>query len=61
MGAITWLKEHNPHYIDIKVNENWHSSQCGNELSLVLLDNNRQNSEHVVDTCTVSLEEHTNT
>ena len=42
MGAITWLKEHNPHYAAIKVNENWYNSPPTDDLALILLDNETQ-------------------
>ena len=35
-SAITWLKEHNSHYEDIKVNEHWYSDIASRELSVKL-------------------------
>ena len=37
ISAITWLKEHNSHYTDIKLNEHWYSDIASREL-LVQLD-----------------------
>ena len=34
MSAITWLKAHNSHYENIKVNEHWYSDIAAGELSL---------------------------
>ena len=31
MGAIIWLKEHNPHHAGNKVNENWYNSAPSDE------------------------------
>ena len=31
--AITWLKQHNPHYGNITPNDDWHSSITNNELA----------------------------
>ena len=36
ISAITWLKEHNCHYIDIKLNEHWYSDIASKELSVQL-------------------------
>ena len=36
IGAITWLKEHNSHYTDIKLNEHWYSDIASRELSVQL-------------------------
>ena len=36
MSAITWLKAHNSHYRDIKLNEHWYSDTASGELSLQL-------------------------
>ena len=46
MGAITWLKEHNPHYAGITVNENWYNSAPSDDLALILLDNEAQYPQH---------------
>ena len=51
MGAITWLKEHNPHYAGIRVNEKWYNSAPSDDLALILLDNERQYPEHAECTC----------
>ena len=32
ISAITWLKEHNSHYTDIKLNEHWYSDIASREL-----------------------------
>ena len=36
ISAITWLKEHNFHYTDIKLNEHWYSDIASRELSVQL-------------------------
>ena len=36
ISAITWLKEHNSHYADIKLNEHWYSDIASRELSVQL-------------------------
>ena len=36
ISAITWLKEHNSHYRDIKLNEHWYSDIASRELSVQL-------------------------
>ena len=36
MSAITWLKAHNSHYKDIKLNEHWYSDIAAGELLLQL-------------------------
>ena len=51
MGAITWLKEHNPHYTAITENENWYNSAPTDDLALILLGNERQYPEHIEHTC----------
>ena len=38
MSAITWLKQHNMHYRDIKLNEQWCSDITSTQLSLHLND-----------------------
>ena len=39
ISAITWLKEHNSHAADIKLNEHWYNDISGKELS-VQIDKN---------------------
>ena len=34
INAITWMKEHNSHYTDIKLNEHWYSDIASWELSV---------------------------
>ena len=34
ISAITWLKEHNSHYADIKLNEPWYNDIAAKELSV---------------------------
>ena len=36
ISAITWLKAHNSHYRDIKLNEHWYNDIASGELSLQL-------------------------
>ena len=36
ISAITWLKEHNSHYTDIKCSEHWYSDIASRELSVQL-------------------------
>ena len=40
MSAITWLKQHNSHYKNIKLNEHWYSDIAAGELSLKLDESN---------------------
>ena len=40
ISAITWLKEHNSHYTDIKLNGNWYSdiaTNCQSNLTKVIM------------------------
>ena len=39
MSAITWLKEHNSHYADIKLNEHWYNDIAAKELSVQIDEN----------------------
>ena len=39
ISAITWLKEHNSHYADIKLNEHWYNDISGKELSVQIDEN----------------------
>ena len=39
ISAITWLKEHDSHYADIKLNEHWYSDIASRELSVQLDEN----------------------
>ena len=39
ISAITWLKEHNSHYADIKLNEHWYNGIASGELSFQLDEN----------------------
>ena len=39
ISDITWLKEHNSHYTDIKFNEHWYSDIASRELSVQLDEN----------------------
>ena len=50
MSAITWLKAHNSHYRDIKLNEHWYSDIAAGELSLQLdeSDNHITMNEDIV-------------
>ena len=50
MSAITWLKAHNSHYKDIKLNEHWYSDIAAGELSLQLdeSDNHFTMNEDIV-------------
>ena len=56
MGAITWLKEHNPHYAGIRVNENWYNSAPSDDLALILPDNETQYPEHTEHTCHMTMD-----
>ena len=56
MGTITWLKERNPHYAGIKVNENWYSSAPCDDMPLILLDNKRQYLEHAEHACHMTMD-----
>ena len=50
ISAITWLKAHNSHYRDIKLNEHWYSDIAAGELSLQLdeSDNHITMNEDIV-------------
>ena len=37
--AITWLKEHNSHYTDIKLNGHWYNDIASKEMSVQLDEN----------------------
>ena len=39
ISAITWLKEHNSHYTDIKLNEHWYNDTAAKEMSFQLDEN----------------------
>ena len=39
ISAITWLKEHNSHYADIKLNEHWYNDISAKELSVQIDEN----------------------
>ena len=40
ISAITWLKEHSPHYADIELNEHWYNDIAAKELSVQIDENN---------------------
>ena len=39
ISAFTWLKEHNSHYADIKLNEHWYNDIAATELSVHIDEN----------------------
>ena len=39
ISVITWLKEHNSHYADIKLNEHWYNDIAAKELSVQIDEN----------------------
>ena len=39
ISAIRWLKEHNSHYADIKLNEHWYNDIAAKELSVQIDEN----------------------
>ena len=39
ISAITWLKEHDSHYADTKLNEHWYNDISGKELSVQIDEN----------------------
>ena len=39
ISAITWLKEHNPQYADIKLNKHWYNDISGKELPVQIDEN----------------------
>ena len=39
ISPITWLKEHNSHYADIKCNEHWYNDITAKELSAQIDEN----------------------
>ena len=46
ISAITWLKEHNSHYTDIKLNEHWCSDIASRELSVHLDESDNHITVH---------------
>ena len=44
IAAITWLKEHNNHYKDIEINENWHTIISDDGLSHILIHDDDTNA-----------------
>ena len=44
VSAITWLKEHNSHYADIKLNEHWYNDIAAKELSVQIDENDKAGS-----------------
>ena len=39
ISAITWLKEHNSHYVQIQLNEHWYNDIVAKELSVQIDEN----------------------
>ena len=39
ISAITWLKEHNSHYADVKLNGHWYNDISGKEQSVQIDEN----------------------
>ena len=39
ISAITWLKEHNSHYVDIELYEHWYNDNTAKELSVQIDEN----------------------
>ena len=50
ISAITWLKEHNSHYANIKVNEHWYNDTAAKEMSVQIdeIDNHITVTEDAV-------------
>ena len=44
--AITWLKQHNSHYRDIKLNEHWYSDIASRQLSVQLDESDNHITVH---------------
>ena len=44
ISAITWLREHNSHYANIKLNENWYNDIAAKELSVQIDENDNCNT-----------------
>ena len=42
ISAITWLKEHNSHYADMKLNENWYNDTAVKGLSVQIDEKDSQ-------------------
>ena len=42
ISAIAWLKEHNSHYADIKLNEHWYNDIAAKELSVQIDENDNR-------------------
>ena len=39
ISATTWLKEHNSHYVNIKLNKHWYNDIAAKELSVQIDEN----------------------
>ena len=46
ISAITWLKQHNSHYRDIKLNEHWYSDIASRQLSVQLDESDNHITVH---------------
>ena len=46
ISAITWLKQHNSHYGDIKLNEHWYSDIASRQLSVQLDESDNHITVH---------------
>ena len=47
IGALTWLKEHNDHYRNIEINENWCSIASDDGLSQILIQDGNPDANFV--------------
>ena len=47
IGALTWLKQHNDHYRNIDINENWYSLVSDDELPQMLIQEGDPNAHFV--------------
>ena len=56
ISAITWLKQHNSHYRDIKLNEHWYSDIASRQLSVQLYESDNHITVHEGAVLNLSLE-----
>ena len=47
IGALTWLKEHNDHYRNIEINENWCNIVSDDGLSQILIQDGDPDADFV--------------
>ena len=47
IGALTWLKEHNDHYRNIEINENWYNIVSDDGPSQILIQDGDPDADFV--------------